>query len=151
MADPTGVVPTPLCPSARPEMDGSVVFGIVGGSENPDLVAYLREPQPATGQILAVAHPVKPTAVFRFGASCAGSACAHFDGADCLLGRKIVELLPPAVEVLPRCAIRSRCRWWLQEGRQACLRCPAIATEPFAPTSELRRAADPAVGVSPGP
>ena len=35
----------------------------------------------------------------------------------------------PVVGALPRCAIRPTCRWFRQEGREACLRCPQVATE----------------------
>jgi len=45
-------------------------------------------------------------------------------------------MLDPAVSALPRCAIRPRCRWFRQEGREACLRCPLVATEQRNP-SEL--------------
>ncbi len=135
----------PLCPSARPEMEGSVLFGIVGGSSEPGLVAYVKDPPPAIPEVLSLAEPLKPTSVFRFAAACAESACAHFDGSDCRLAAKIVDLLPPVVEVLPPCAIRRQCRWWQQEGRAACRRCPALATEPAGASEALRRAADPAV------
>ncbi len=134
----------PLCPSAPPDLEGSVLIGVVGGSREPGVVAYLAEPQPVTADLLAHAGPLRPQSVFRFAAPCQ-AACAHRDGADCRLGRKIVDLLPPVVEVLPPCAIRSRCRWWGQEGRAACMRCPAIATEPSNATDSLRRAADPEV------
>lgn len=137
-----------LCPSARPEMDGSVLFGVVGGSDDAALVGYLKEPLAPTADVLARARPLEPTAVFRFAAPCAESACAHFDGADCRLAAKVVDLLPPVVAALPPCAVRRRCRWWQQEGRAACLRCPMIATEAPNASDSLRRAADPAV---PGP
>lgn len=125
-------------------MAGSVLFGVVGGGAAvPGLVAYLKEPQPATPETVALAAPLPPTAVFRFAAPCEESACAHFDGEDCSLAGRIVDLLPPVVEVLPPCAIRSRCRWWGQEGRAACLRCPMIATTPADADERLRQAAAP--------
>lgn len=134
-----------LCPSARPEMAGSVLFGIVGGGEeHPDLVAYLKEPQPATAEVMALAGPLPATSVFRFAAECGESACVHFDGADCTLAGRIVDRLPEVVEVLPTCGIRSRCRWWAQEGRAACMRCPMIATTPIDADEALRRVAAPA-------
>jgi hypothetical protein len=134
-----------LCPSARPEIAGSVLFGVVGGgAAGSELVAYLREPQPATPELVALARPLPPTAVFRFAATCAESACSHFDGTDCRLAGRIVDLLPAVVEVVPPCAIRSRCRWWAQEGRAACLRCAMIATTPANADDALRQAAAPA-------
>ncbi len=127
-------------------MAGSVLFGVVGGGgADSDLVAYLKEPPPATPEVVALTAPLPPTAVFRFAASCAESACAHFDGTDCRLAGRIVDLLPAVVEVLPPCAIRSRCRWWHQEARAACLRCPMIATTPAEADGALRAAAQPSV------
>ena len=141
----------PLCPSARPDTAGAVLFGVVGGGPDDDgLVAYLRQPQPATADVLALAGPLPPTAVFRFAAPCATSACVHFDGDDCRLATRIVDLLPPVVHVLPPCPVRSGCRWWRQEGRAACMRCPGIATDPADGSEALRRAADPSTGGQPG-
>ena len=125
-----------------------MLFGVVGGSSDAGLVGYLREPLAPTADVLARAEPADPTAVFRFAAPCRESACAHFDGADCRLAAKIVDLLPPVVAVLPPCPVRQGCRWWRQEGRSACLRCPMISTSASDPSETLRQAADPAV---PGP
>ena len=132
-----------LCPSAQPETPGSVLFGVVGGGAEAGRVAYLREPRPATDEVVALAGPLPPTAVFRFAAPCEEAACAHFDGSDCRLAGRIVDRLPAAVQVLPPCAIRSRCRWWRQEGGAACRRCPMIATTPVEADDRLRRVAQP--------
>lgn len=135
----------PLCPSAQPEMEGSVVLGVVGGTVEEPRLGYLAEPLLATKEILALAGPVKPTEVFRFAAPCAGTACQHFDGTDCRLVTKIVQMVLPAVEILPACQLRPHCRWWQQEGKAACFCCPQIVTENYQPSRQLRRAADPAV------
>jgi hypothetical protein len=133
----------PLCPSAQPDSQDSVVLGIVGGSVEEPRVAYLKEPEPVTEELLALSEPVKPTEVFRFAAPCAGNECLHFDGTDCRLAKKTVQLLPTAVDRLPRCRLRPKCRWWQQEGGAACLRCPMIVTENYLPSAQQRRAADP--------
>jgi len=125
-------------------MPGSVIFGVVGGTVEEPRVGYLDEPRPASPELLALSGPVKATEVFRFAAPCAGTSCRHFDGADCRLAAKIVERVPVVVEILPACRIRPGCRWWLQEGAAACLRCPVVVTENYQPSEELRRAADPA-------
>lgn len=135
----------PLCPSAQPQMADSVVFGVVGGTVEEPRLSYLKDPQPVTEEILKLSDPVQPTEVFRFAAPCAGSACQHFDGTDCGLAKKTVELLPQAVDRLPPCRLRPKCRWWRQEGRAACMRCPVIVTENYQPTAEQRQAADPSV------
>jgi len=138
------------CPSSRPEMPGSAVFGVVLGSVEQPRVAYLDQPQPVTEELLALAGPVAPTEIFRFAAPCAGGACQHFDGTDCRLASRIVEQLPSVVDDLPECAIRDACRWFLQEGAEACFRCPLITSESYGAAElaePLRAAADPATPV----
>lgn len=133
------------CPSAQPDMVGARVFGVVGGSADQPRVGYLMEPQPVTPDLLALSGPVEPTEIFRFSAPCAESACSHFDGTDCGLASKIVQLVPAVVEKLPACRLRRQCRWWRQEGGAACRRCPLVVTSNFAASPALHRAADPSV------
>lgn len=123
------------------------MFGIVGGTAEEPLVAYLEEPQPATLDLLALAEPVEPTEVFRIGAPCAESGCQHYQAGQCQLGRKLAEDVPVAVERLPACRLRPRCRWWQERGPAACMRCPHVVTTSYAPAPELREAADPATSV----
>jgi hypothetical protein len=144
-------VPTRIqCPSARPEMPGSLLLGLVQGSVEQPRVAFLDQPQPVSEEILALSGPVSPTQIFRFAAPCSGSACQHFDGTNCRLATRIVERLPAAVDTLPECAIRPACRWWLQEGAEACRRCPLVVTESYGAAEiagPLRVASDPATPV----
>jgi hypothetical protein len=138
------------CPSARPEMPGSLILGIIQGSVEQPRVAYLDQPQPVSEPLLALSGPVSPTEVFRFAAPCSGNACQHFDGVNCQLATRIVERLPAAVDLLPECAIRPACRWWLQEGAEACRRCPLVVTESYGAAEiaePLRIAADPTTPV----
>ena len=124
-------------------MEGSVVIGVIGGTAEQPEVAYLAAPQPVTEQLLSLTEPVKPTEVFRFAATCAENACQHFDGVKCRLAARTVNMLPVVVDRLPPCPIRSHCRWWQQEGKSACMRCPQIVTEIYHPTEQLAQAADP--------
>lgn len=133
----------PLCPSAQPEMAESVVFGVIGGTAHEPRLIHLAEPQPVTEALLAMAEPVKPTEVFRFAAPCAASQCAHFDGAKCRLVQRTIALLPAVSQAVPPCRIRATCRWWQQEGRAACMRCPQVVTESYIPSDQMRQAADP--------
>lgn len=41
---------------------------------------------------------------------------------------KTVQLASVVAEKLKPCAIRSECRWWRQEGKAACVRCPQVAS-----------------------
>jgi hypothetical protein len=134
-----------LCPSAQPDMEGAVVFGVVGGSADEPLVAYLDRPEPVTPELLQLADPVRPTEVFRFAAPCAEGGCQHFDGAECGLGHKLARSVPAAVARLPRCRLRPNCRWFHEQGRDACFRCPLVVTTNYRPSPELRQAADPSV------
>jgi hypothetical protein len=119
----------PFCPSARPEIPNSVVFGIINGTVEEPKVTYLKEAQSVTEELLAKVSPVSPAEVFRTAATCATDKCQHFDGNNCRLAQRIVAQLPPVSEQLPACAIRKECRWFQQEGKAACLRCPQIVTD----------------------
>jgi hypothetical protein len=124
-------------------MAGAVIFGVIEGDAEHPRLGYLAAPQAVTDDALRLAEPVEPTEVFRFAAPCAASGCRHFDGCDCRLARRTVQLLPIVTAALPPCRIRPRCRWWRQEGRAACLRCPQVVTDNYAPTDAQRTAADP--------
>jgi hypothetical protein len=130
-----------LCPSAQPEMAGSRVLGVVAGQTDAPQVAYLNQALPVTDELLALAGSVKPTEIFRFSAPCEERACRHFDGSHCQLATRIVQILPAVTEALPACLIRPECRWYQQEGRAACQRCPQIVTQVYEPSDQMRKAA----------
>jgi hypothetical protein len=127
---------TTLCPSGRADSPNSVVFGVISGTVAEPRVAYLKQPQPITDELIAKASPVSPTEVFRMATACAAKACLHFDGQDCRLAKQIADKLPVVAEDLPPCSIRRDCRWWQQEGKAACMRCPQVITDIYNP-SEL--------------
>ncbi len=144
VASKTAEPAAPLCPSARPDMPGSVIFGVAREIGGVEMFQHLAEPLPVTPELLALAAPVRPTEIFRFAAPCAESACSHFDGHDCRLATKIVAGVQEVIESMPPCRIRPTCRWFTQEGRRACVRCPLIFSETANPSPELAHAADPA-------
>ncbi len=133
----------PLCPSGQAEIGDSVVFGVVEGTVETPSIAYLTESQPVTEEILALSDPVKPTEIFRIASSCQADACKHFDGANCRLAMRIVQQLPIVVETLPPCQIRPSCRWWKQEGKAACFRCPQMVTDNGYSSKILQEVGDP--------
>ena len=134
-----------LCPSAPPDWEGSQVIGVAVGTADAPAVAYLSEPQPVTEALLALARPVNPTEVFRFSAPCAGTGCGHFSAEEskCKLADKIVRWAPVVVDKLPPCTIRPDCRWWKEQGRAACMRCPQVVTDRLEAPEALAQAADP--------
>jgi len=141
---------SPLCPSARPEMAGAVIFGVVGGTVEQPRVAHLARPLPVTDELLALVAPVSPLAVYRTAAPCAASACVHFKDDRCRLATRAVQTLPLVAEVLPACRIRRDCRWWRQEGADACRRCPMVVTEVEHPSDVVVEAGDPLVYAAAG-
>lgn len=141
-------VPPPSCPSAQPDWEGSVVLGVVLGTSESPRLAHLEVLQPVTVELMALAYPVEPTEVFRIAAPCLGTGCTHFNGTDCRLVQRLVTLLPPVVEALPTCSLRPSCRWWQQEGKAACLRCPQVVTD--SNSADMGRIAMLAAGPSPG-
>ena len=136
-----------LCPSAQPDWQGAEVFGVVGGTADAPTVAYLPAPQPVTDELMQLSEPVHPGEVFRIAAPRACSGCGHFtpEASKCRLVEKVVQWMPIVVDKLPPCSIRPECRWWQQEGKAACIRCPQVVTENFKPTPEMRDAANPAL------
>jgi len=125
-------------------MPGAVIFGVVGGTASEPRLAHLVRPLPVTDELLALTAPAPPASVFRAAAPCA-SACTHFAAGQCRLVSRVVAELPAVVDGLPACAIRPTCRWWQQEGREACMRCPLIVTELANPSEQIRHAVDPSV------
>ncbi len=129
-----------LCPSSQPGFEECRVLGVVQPGENggaPE-VAYLNQHLPVTREVLDLAAPAQPTEVFRLAAQCQSDKCPHFDGADCRLATRIVQILPAVVSTLPACGIRHDCRWFRQEGAAACHRCPQIVTVNYNVSETMR-------------
>jgi len=133
---------TTLCPSAQPEV-GSVVFGVIAGTVEKPQVAYLKQVQPLTDELIALSGSVTPTEVFRIAAPCIKTNCQHFDGANCQLARRVANQMAAVSENLPPCPIRRECRWWQQEGKVACMRCPQIIRDNYIQSEQLLEVATP--------
>jgi hypothetical protein len=133
---------TLLCPSSQPHMDGSFAFAAIDTEFEEALLTPLVEPLSVTEELITLAGSSPLTELFRFAAPCANNSCAHFDGSKCTLAKKAVHLLPEATELLPPCLIRLECRWFHQEGKLACTRCPQVKTN-VDPSSELSQKVSP--------
>jgi hypothetical protein len=131
------------CPSAQPTEPDAVVFGVVTVSGESPRIGYLTETQPVTETLLALVGQARPGQVFRIAAPCMESRCKHFDGSECGLIKRINTFMDPVVSGLPSCQIRPTCRWFRQEGRKACIRCPQILTEVYTDDSQKLFVADP--------
>jgi len=135
----------PLCPSAQPDWPSARIIGVVGGTPEQAQVAFLDQSAPSNMELLSLSEPLQPTEVFRFTAPCASAACSHFGEGRCRLASKIVRLLPEVTSELPPCPIRSQCRWWVQEGAVACMRCPQVVTHDCLQSEAWQKAADPEI------
>ena len=118
------------CPSAQTDRGG--VRGFLASSAARTArqrIGYLTETLPTSPEVMALARDAKPTQVFRMAAPCMNGACKNFEGGSCALAQRIVQAMEPVVSGLPPCQIRKTCRWFHQEGKAACLRCPQVVTE----------------------
>jgi hypothetical protein len=109
-------------------MEGAQVFGVITGTPEAPRVAYLQGDATVDLAATPALGGLQPGHVFRIAATCETSRCQHFDGSRCMLAKRIASQLPTVVDVLPRCRIRSSCRWFAEQGGEACLRCPQVVT-----------------------
>ncbi len=128
-----------------------MIFGVIGGSAAVPEVLYLSRAMPVT-EFHGDLRDSDPTQVLRIAATCEESRCVHYEGSHCTLGERIVAMVPAVVDVLPRCAIRSTCRWYAEQGGSVCLRCPQVLTRDHqrAGNEQVRVAAQPPVEASRG-
>lgn len=134
-----------LCPSARPDWPRARVIGVVTGSVSRPRVKYLEESIRVSEELMSMTSPVAATEVFRIAAPCMRGACQHFRHARCHLAEKIVNGLPPVAETLPDCSVRAHCRWFSQEGSEACFRCPQVVTDSPPLDSRMIAITDPSI------
>jgi hypothetical protein len=141
--DRDAVSPRLMCPSAQPDMEDSLALGVFENTPEGPRLAWIEEPQPVTPQLLSLTREADPRTIFRFAARCEENKCVHFDGENCQLATRIVQILPRVVDALPACSIRPECRWYQQEGKAACFRCPEVLTHMENPSPDMLRAATP--------
>jgi hypothetical protein len=116
------------CPSA-PAQAGSSLLAIVGSDGR---LAHVSPPIPIDEAFVAAAsRRGAPEARMRFTAPCVREQCAQWTGSSCGVIEQVLatgahEDQPTR---LPRCAIRSDCRWYRQEGGAACRACPLVLTD----------------------
>ena len=126
-AQPTGDVKA--CPSAYCH-EGALLLGVMtpGGT-----LAYLRPPTRVDADFVAKAKAMgRPESRFRFSAPCVEAGCPQWTGEGCsVVDRVLEEEQPVDVESvqLPRCGIRSTCRWYSQRGAAACGVCPLVVAD----------------------
>jgi hypothetical protein len=128
-----------LCPSANPDLAQLRVLGVVEHGVEGARVSFLDQPLAATPDVLALTAPLPPTAVLRLAGNCQTNRCPQFAANKCSLATRVVEMLPVVVDRVSKCQIRAECRWFRQEGIDACIRCPQIVTTNYNPSGQLRK------------
>jgi hypothetical protein len=110
------------------------MFGAVAGAGQ---LAYLRPHVPVTDALLE-ALQASGTAIenrLRFAGPCFGERCVQWSEGRCgLIDRIVAAPAPEQTELdgLPRCGIRSTCRWFAQHAAAACHACPTVIRKPAA-------------------
>lgn len=123
------MAPPPSCPSVPTFVAGARVFGVVIRPDGERRIGYLPEAI-APERLEWPDGNDEPGSVFRVSAPCEEQCCVHFYGDRCRLGARVVAELQPVSPVPPPCAIRDTCRWHLEHGLAACVRCPQVVTRP---------------------
>ncbi len=118
-----------LCPSARCE-DGAILLGIVGSDGR---IAYVTPQVRIDASFVDKAHRGRlPERRFRFSSACIEDQCRHWTGVRCqVIDHALMvadEVVPAENQTAPKCSIRPDCRWFSQEGPEACQVCPFVIT-----------------------
>ena len=114
-----------LCPSA-PLYAGSKLLGIVNTEGEVDLLAEPLDIDEAF--VEAALQGRQPEKRFRFVNKCVKSACQQWTGTACGVVQNVLDKIETQYwkAELPECSIRSHCRWFQQEGENACKVCPLV-------------------------
>ena len=139
---------TLLCPSSRGTLQDSLLIGVVTDHKDGPRVVPTERAMQVTPEILQMAEPVSPSEVFRFASPCQTGKCPHFRNEACQLAVRSVDLLEAVTDKLPKCSIRSHCRWFRQEGASICKRCPQVVTDQFNPSKTMVQIV---YGIAPAP
>ena len=139
---------TLLCPSSRGTLEDSLLIGVVTNHGDGARVIPTERAMMVTPEILQMAEPAGPGEVFRFASACQAGKCPHFRNEACQLAVRSVDLLEPVTDELPKCSIRSHCRWFRQEGASICKRCPQVVTDQFNPSETMVQIV---YGIAPAP
>lgn len=115
-----------LCPSA-PARVGALIIGVVGADGS---VSYVKDRITATPEFIDIVQTGRDAEErFRFSSPCQQAGCCQWVNGECSLPERVSELVPHSESsTLPHCSIRPRCRWYHQNGSEACRICPVVVT-----------------------
>lgn len=115
------------CPSSTCS-EGSVLLGRV--KSNGTIGFVQQSMQLDAASVEAFKQMGNPEQHFRFSSPCAQNGCNQWSNGNCGVIKKVLNALgndlPPDA---PKCIIRKSCRWFYQEGVQACYACSFVITD----------------------
>jgi len=118
---------------ACPSSDCKPGARLLGVRQDDGTIALLPEPLSIDEAFFekVAAHPVAPERRFRFTNKCVKSGCGQWNGKGCGVIENVVKLFAEShpQAPLPHCAIRKTCRWYHQEGNDACRVCTFVVTD----------------------
>src|SRR5262245_34357121 len=123
-----------LCPSSRCQ-EGAILLGIV---LTDGVVGFVKDRivvDRAFVQNATAGGSRPPESRFRFSSPSAQGGCRQWTGSRCGVIDSVLEdareqnYQPRANAPLPECSIRGDCRWFDQEGADACRVCDIVVTE----------------------
>lgn len=118
-----------MCPS-HPVETAKVVIGqrTAGG-----VLAFFSEPLPFPDVAREVVSHERLHREVRLAGPCVMSACSYWVG-SCQLGRFVTESAGDS-DTAPECSIRGQCRWFAENGEDACGACSSVTFDSSARTS----------------
>lgn len=116
------------CPSAEPKA-GAVLLGVVKQNGEVNLLSQRIEIDETFIETASQGRDLGQR--FRFASPCAAKGCANWSGHHCMvldIASQLAHVEPLSQFTLPACSIRDSCRWFMQDGADACRICPKINT-----------------------
>ena len=117
-----------LCPSSRAKPGAR----LIGVRQDNGAVAILPQPLHIDEHFIEIANRSSPAEQkFRFTHKCVESGCTQWTGSRCGVADNVLALAEgmQLQEGIPSCGIRHQCRWYNQNGENACKVCPLVITE----------------------
>ncbi len=126
-----------LCPSARCET-GAVLIGMV---KDDGAVGHIPQRLYVDEDFVKNANADgKAETRFRFASSCVQGKCGQWKGGKCgVVELAADELSAVQTDALPKCSIRSECRWFKQRAAEACRVCSFVITDDEASSEAYAR------------
>jgi hypothetical protein len=97
-------------------------------------LGYVQPPTRVDADFVVRAEALgRPESRFRFSVPCIEGGCPQWTGSGCGVVDEVLEheQPPEAIQLarLPKCGIRSSCRWYAQRGAAACGVCPLVVAD----------------------